>query len=449
MLRRRRADGPGRNGFRAGSPLEQGQSVLLLVVATSIFLIGALGLAIDGGQMYAQRQLAQAAADAAAEAGMMSIFRGTNATAAFPFATETPPIASSICTMTDGRTPCVYARLNGFGATASDTVTLGFPTTVSGVTLPSVPVPAFAVTVQRRLQTGLIRFVGGAATSSITAKATAGLDGTVSPDCMYVLDPSAQNAFQATNGAQVTMNGCSIQVNSTAGAAALINGAAVVTATAINVVGGASVSNGGVANPSPNTGAPAVVDPFAAVPAPVVSACTQTNYSKGSGSWTLNPGVYCGGISLHNGAIATFNPGIYILKGGGLQLAYSTSTGSGVMFYLTGTNATYGSVNISNGAAVTFSAQTSGPYLGLLFFQDRAITSSVNAQFIGGASMQLTGSLYFPTTILYYSNGSSTESYTTGLVAKQISFSGGTSSVLYDPTGLKTGLFSQAIALMQ
>lgn len=449
MRRMWQADRPSENGFRAGSPLERGQSILLLVVATSVFLIGALGLAIDGGQLYAQWQMAQAAADAAAQAGMMSIFRGTNATSAFPFGTGTAPIASSTCTTTDGRTPCVYARLNGFGATASDTVTLSFPATISGATLSSVTVPALTVTVQRSVRTTLIRFVGSAASSVIKAKATAGLDGTVSPDCMYVLDPSAQNAFQVTNGAQVTMNGCSIQVNSTASAAALINGGAVVTATAINVVGGASVSNGGVANPSPNTGAPAVGDPFAAVPAPAVGACNFSNYSKGSGSWTLNPGVYCGGISLHNGAIATFTPGTYIMNGGGLQLAYSTSTGSGLMFYLTGTNASYGSVNISNGATITFSAQTSGPYLGMLFFQDRSITSNVNAQFVGGSTMQLTGSLYFPTTVLYYSNGSSTESYSTGLVAKQIAFSGGTSSVSYDPTGLKTGLFSQTIALMQ
>ena len=57
---------------------EDGQAVILVVVAMSVLLIGALGLAIDGGQMYAQRQMAQAAADAAAQAGIMSIFTGTN-----------------------------------------------------------------------------------------------------------------------------------------------------------------------------------------------------------------------------------------------------------------------------------------------------------------------------------------------------------------------------------
>jgi hypothetical protein len=429
---------------------ERGQAVLLVVVAAGIFLIGALGLAIDGSLMYAHRQMAQSAADAAAQAGMMSIRGGTNITATPSFGVGTPPLASYVCTTTDGRTPCVYARYNGFGGTSSDTVTLSYPTAVTGVALSSASVPVLVVTVQRTIKTGLIQFMPGApATATITAKGTAGLLNTVSPSCMYVLDPSASSAFQVTNGAQVTMNGCSIQVNSTSAIAAVINGAGHVTATAINVVGGASVSNGGGSNPAPNTGAPALADPFAAVPAPAFGGCDFTNYSKGSGTWTLNPGVYCGGISLHNGAIATFNPGTYILNGGGLQLAFSTSTGTGLMFYLTGTNATYGSVNISNGATVTFSAQSSGTYLGLLFFQDRSITSNVNAQFIGGSTMQLTGSLYFPTTVLNYSNGSTTESYSTGLVAKQIAFSGGTSSVSYDPTGQKTGLFSNVVALVQ
>lgn len=42
-------------------------------------------------------------------------------------------------------------------------------------------------------------------------------------------------------------------------------------------------------------------------------------------------------------------------------------------FYLTGANASYGSVNIANGVTVTLSAPTSGTYDGLLFFQNRSI----------------------------------------------------------------------------
>ena len=431
---------------------EEGQAVVLVVVAMSIFLFGALGLAIDGGQMYAQRQMAQTAADAAAQAGIMSIFDGTNATSTYPFGTGTPPIASSTCTTTDGRTPCVYARYNGFGGTTADTVTLSFPAAVSGVTLTSAGVPAFAVTVQRTLKTRLIRLLGAAATSSITAKATAGLVGTVSSKCVYVLNPSAQNAFQATNGSAVTLNGCGLAIDSTNADAMTVSGGSTVTASAISVAGGYSFSGGGSSTPTPTTGVGPAVDPFASLPAPTVGACNFTNYSPGYGSWTLNPGVYCGdathpGINLSSGSTAVFNPGIYIIKGGGVSLTNATNTGNGVMFYLTGTNVSYGSVTISNGAAATLSAPPSGVYTGVLFYQDRSITSSNNGSFSGGVNMLLTGTLYFPTTGVVVSNGASSNSVM-GIVAANVSFSGG-ARITWDSTGQKTGLFSKSVALVQ
>jgi hypothetical protein len=117
------------------------------------------------------------------------------------------------------------------------------------------------------------------------------------------------------------------------------------------------------------------------------------------------------------------------------------------MFYLTGTNATYGSVVINNGATVTLSAETSAPYMGLLFFQDRSIVSANNATFAGGATMQLTGSLYFPTTDISYSNGTSA-SGNTALIAAQVSFVGG-ANLKFDPTGLKTGLITSTVALVE
>jgi Flp pilus assembly protein TadG len=427
---------------------EVGQAVILVVVAMSIFLIAALGLAVDGGQMYAQRQMAQAAADAAAQAGIMSIYDGTNSTSAYPFGTGSTPIASSVCTTSDLRTPCVYARYNGFGGTAADTVTLSYPATVSGVTLSPATVPAFTITVQRTLQMGLIRFLpGGPATSSITAKATAGLVGTVSPSCIYVLDPSAPSAFQASNGVAVTATGCSISVNSTNSAALSVTGGASVSATAIDVVGNVAVNNGGTTTPVPVTGVTPIADPFASLPSLTPGTCLQTAYSPPSGT-TLVPGTYCNGINVSNPNV-TFGAGNYIINGGGLTFGGGvTSSGSGVMFYLTGTNATYGSVTIGNGVNVTLSAPTSGPYMGVLFFQNRLITSSSNATFGGGATMLLSGSLYFPTTDVSFSNGTTAEANSTAIVAKQISFTGG-ANIKYDSTGLKTGLFSKAVALVQ
>src|ERR1700675_2264450 len=89
---------------------EDGQAIILVVLAMSIFLLGAIGLAIDGSNLYAHRQMAQAAADAAAQAAIMSIFDGTSGAGAASFV-DTPG-TSFTCTTTDAKTPCVYARSN-------------------------------------------------------------------------------------------------------------------------------------------------------------------------------------------------------------------------------------------------------------------------------------------------------------------------------------------------
>jgi hypothetical protein len=424
---------------------KSGQAVVLVVAAAGIFMLGALGLAIDGAQMYAHRQMAQAAADAAAQAAMMSILRGTNSTSAHPFSTAASFTCSVPPAALDLRTPCVYAQLNGFG-TAADTVTVSFPATITGVTLALVTTPAVTVTVSRVVNTDLMRFVGPS-TATVNTKASAGIFASVPPTCVYVLDPSSPSAFTASNGASVSMN-CGIVVNDSSASAVSITGGASVSSTAFSVEGGYTINNGGSASPTPVSGASVTQDPFASLTGPAAGSCTDTNYNPGWGHWTLNPGTYCGGITINNGATAVFNPGTYIINGGGINFGGgATITGSGVMFYLTGTNANYGSVTINNGVNVTLSAETSGTWMGLLFFQDRSITSAAGASFAGGASMQLTGSLYFPTTSVSYSNGSSGTG-NTALVAKQISFAGG-AHLVYDPTGQKTGLLTRTVALLE
>jgi hypothetical protein len=138
-----------------------------------------------------------------------------------------------------------------------------------------------------------------------------------------------------------------------------------------------------------------------------------------------------------------------VINGGTLNLiGGSAVTGNGVTFYLTGTNVTYGSVNVSNGASVTLSAPTSGTYTGVLFYQDRTITSNVAATIAGGVVLHLTGTLYFPTTLVSLQNGSSSSGYSVAIVSKKVTFTGG-ANFKYDPTGLKTGLTTKSVALVE
>ena len=139
---------------------EKGQALILTVLALGLVLIGAIGLAVDGAQIYAHREMAQAAADAAAEAEVMSIFQGT----------LTPTSATTFtCTTTDTRTACIYARNNGFGQTAADNISVSIlASPFNGVTgSADYAYPFVQVTILRTLQTGFMQLFGS---SSSTVK---------------------------------------------------------------------------------------------------------------------------------------------------------------------------------------------------------------------------------------------------------------------------------------
>jgi hypothetical protein len=163
---------------------------------------------------------------------------------------------------------------------------------------------------------------------------------------------------------------------------------------------------------------------------------------------TLNPGVYCGGITITGGGTVTFNPGIYIINGGGFNWGGSaTLNGSQVMFFITGQNGyTAGPLNASGNGSINLTAPNSGVYEGLLFFQDRNVTYGGTNTFNGNSNSNTTGAFYFPTTALAYS-GSSTGRYQ-ALVAKTVSMTGN-STLLNDPAGAFTALASKAASLVQ
>ncbi len=70
--------------------------------------------------------------------------------------------------------------------------------------------------------------------------------------------------------------------------------------------GGKSTSSGKL-TPEPLTDCPIVTDPLASRLAPDVSRCDRQNIVISSGSVSLEPGVYCGGLKVTNGAAASLS----------------------------------------------------------------------------------------------------------------------------------------------
>jgi hypothetical protein len=181
---------------------------------------------------------------------------------------------------------------------------------------------------------------------------------------------------------------------------------------------------------SPTTGVTPFSDPLAGVATPSYKTCTSWSTLNISSTRTISPDTYCGGISI-NGGTVTLNPGLYVMNGGGTSI---TDLGKGVTIFNTGAvsgSGGYRGIKITGGSTATLSAPTdtsNGGIVGILFFEDRnvswsAVGSSQTSQITGGSNTSLVGALYFPTTTLTYSGGSSLTAWT-DIVAYQLQVTG-------------------------
>jgi hypothetical protein len=226
-------------------------------------------------------------------------------------------------------------------------------------------------------------------------------------DCIYALDPSAAGALSVTGTADVTLN-CGARVNSDDPSALDQTGTSCITATSIDVNGGAS---GSCINPSPSTGVSPATDPFYGMQAPSSFPCDHNALVEVDTDTTVSPGVYCDGLTISGGTV-DFSPGMYVIDGQGFVIAgNSVVTGDEVSFYLTDTaegvtsgppHSQHGPAYIAGTTDVTLSAPTSGYYEGVLFYQDPGADSSLVSALEGTSNMSLTGALYFPNTQVRY-----------------------------------------------
>jgi hypothetical protein len=173
------------------------------------------------------------------------------------------------------------------------------------------------------------------------------------------------------------------------------------------------------------------------------------NYSA-SGTVTLNPGTYCGGIHVGN-ATVTLNSGLYILKGGAIstQSANSHISGSGVTFFNTyDATYSYSGFSISANSTASFVAPTTGTYAGVLIMEDRRIAANTYTDdFGGGASAAYTGIIYGPKSTMHFHGNAALTAYTI-IVAYRLSMVG-TTAINNDYSSLPSGNPIKITALVE
>ncbi len=451
---------PSRLSRRAGQ-------MLVFSTLSLIFMFTVVGLSVDLGYSYFKKVQTQAAADAAAQAAALyatangSVCGSGGVTCGSTYTCLSPPTTPPTTAMMEG---CLYAKANGFVNTGSQTVTMIENNTTPPNETGNSPSFWVEATVTETVPS-LFLYLAGFHSGSVASEAIAGITVVPSTSCIYILSPNAAQALTVTGGASLYSSGCGVYVNSSSTSAIYETGSAIISASGggtINVHGTTNIcSFSCTASPTPVTGAPTVTDPFATLPAPTIgTSCNSTNYSTpGSGSATISPGVYCGGITVGGTFSLTMNPGTYIMFGGGFNIGNSgIVTGAGVTIYLTGgtmggTTYTSSGVQLSGSSYTYLTAPTSGTYQGVLFYQDRNVTYTTgNAQ--GGSAhitnsagtSWTTGAWYFPTTSLSLSGAVAATKI--ALIVSTLSVTG-SATFVQDSGGSYTGLAKSHSGLFQ
>lgn len=391
---------------------DRGQAIVLIAIATSALLLG-VGVAIDTGQLYAGRRAVQTAADSAAWAGAVVIH--TAGTSGFSAATAT---AAGTAAVAD-------ALRNGYTITAAANVNIP-PTTG-----PVRQDPGFVeVSITTNVQTTF--FPGPRA---VTVRAVAGATRSGSGNAVHVLRGGATSNtldLGTSGAARLDVTGGDIRVNSTATSIRISSGGITTPSFATRVAGnpGIGAADAPKVVPAVVPSQVALADPFVGLPGPSTTALWGAAYGatpavlpvlaaidRNNNNAALSPGIYTGGIRLQGTSNVIFNPGVYVLLGGGsdygltvsnsAQINMSSAT-AGVVIYNTysnypaapGGSPNCGQIDFNTTGQVTLRPVAAGSYAGIVIVQDPACPTTDTMRVRNTGARNITGTIYLPNTNL-------------------------------------------------
>ena len=406
MTRRQNTQNLKTRGFRKGLLrrfLRNHSGATAMMFAVSLPAgMGAVGIASDFAIYNMKLAKLQAAADQAAIAGAKEFALSTSTTASVNEAAKSFAQAS-------------YSP----GATLGVSVAVDSKNASVKVDLTETWSPFFA------------HFVGASVTP-VVAKATASLTGQ-SNICVLALNPALPFMLLVEASGRITANSCGLYSDSKHASGVTVQSGGAIKADVTCSAGG--VNNSGTITPAATTDCPPVDDPLGSRPAPPVGACLFTNYKITTGTATLNPGTYCGGISITGTAKVTFNPGTYVLKNGEFKVDNSAvAIGDHVGFFLTGLTS---KLNFTGSSTISFTGATSGEMSGLLFYEDRGSALYRVHRINSANANKLTGTIYLPKGYLLIdpSTKVADQSAYTAIIAQGVKVSAGPELVLNSDYG--------------
>ena len=380
---------------------DQDGQVLILTALLMMTLLASMALAVDVGLLFRAKRNLQIVADAAATAGAQNLNYGLSASTAAQAAATRNGVTNGV----GGAVVTVYSPPNDGPNTSCAT--------------------CVEVIVSEPNPTTFVGMITGTNSVTVAARAVGGTS--AGKGCVYALNTTGQ-AIEDTGSGNISLPSCGILDNSssdTGNNEALVNtGSGTITASSILVVGGYSESHLNSISPTPTTGAIPVSDPLSGLVAPSFNAASCLSDPNVNSTTTIGPassgGTICyNGLTISAGSgTVTLNPGIYVINGKLSLTGSATVTGTGVTFYLPSNG---DQISMTESGPVTLSAPTSGTYNGILFFQGRSDTTAITISASGASTIE--GIVYAPKANLSLS-GSAGSSFYASVVVGSITFTG-------------------------
>jgi len=394
------------------TPERRSGTVLVITSVGLLSIIGMMGIALDTGLMLGRYRHAYNAADAAALAAAQALIQNESAGEA---------------TAAAERFVTTYNNLGGA------TVSIRIPP----ATGPYAGDSNFAeAIVSNPSETRLMQALGVSGSNLLKTRAVAGHEETKAKAGVIALNPSVTPGITSTGQGMLSVNGIVITnslgggvdqngvvVSGLNGNGASVSGQGVIRAGKMKVAGGVNNPSGFLPWDAGTTNHlecrnPIYSDPLRRLRTPNVAngvnptSRGQLKVSSTGANVTAQPGVYSS-IEISSGRV-TFNPGIYVIRGGQLRITGGNVTALGCMFYLTSSdydpytglpdvndgetkvtlpNNTTGGVTITSIATMSGITSPTSPFCGMLIYMRRNNSSEV--EITGNCNEdQMSGTIY-------------------------------------------------------
>jgi Flp pilus assembly protein TadG len=394
-------------------------NTLVIAAGALPLVIGSAGLATDTIQWALWKRQLQRAADSAALAGVHSIV--------YKEGTRTEVVNAVNRDLTHN---------NHVGITTTKDY-VGQPT--SGAYAADPYAVQVTVSVQKKLSFSSIFL---SSVPKITTSATATVVAT-GKYCVISLENTTETGISYNGNATVDL-GCGMATNSKGANAVDAGGSSTIKASPISAVGGIPDADNYADGTTLQQYGMKQKDPYASLNAPTTGfnpCANDPNVGPSDPARTLTAGCY---KNLRLNGDVTLGDGTYIIDGGNFEVGAQAKVSCNSCTIIltnksTATNAQIGTVNINAGATINMTAQTTGTYAGILFYQDRRAVDGNGANFQnlinGNASSSFTGAFYFPKQEVFFTGTSGMNTNCVQMVARRVEFSGNTSINNTCPTG--------------